>query len=126
MKKQLFATLCAASMLMLAACGSKTSVIPDNATIQSNLQNNKYTVSTNSQDIDGTALTAISGSESLTVLRFNSAADCDRYFSEKIEGTNTAGNSYKFSNDAEFGNIIISGTKEALKAAGITIVKAKD
>lgn len=126
MKKRIFAALCAASMLMSAGCGSKSSVIPDNGTIESNLRENKYTVSTSTQDMDGTMISAISGSENLTFLRLNSSEECNRLYDVVVNANPNAEVTYKYADDAEFGNVIICGTKDAVKAAGITIVKVKE
>lgn len=124
MKKRILTITCAASLLFCAGCGEKTSVIPENTEIQANLWDNNYTVSISTEDIDGTVLSAISGDQSLSVLRFKSAEDCDKYYL-KMQESNSDAQVYSFSNDPQFGNLIIVGTKDALKAAGIKIVKVK-
>ena len=127
MKKRILSTLCTASLLLLTACGEKSSVIPDDSAMQTSLKDNKYTVtlSNGNDDFNGTLLSAISGSDYLKVYRFSSADECDLMYEAVANSNSNADMTYKYTNDAEFGNLIICGTKNAVKAAGIKIVEVK-
>ena len=113
----------ASAAALLTACGQDT-VIPDNDTIQENLRAEKYIVNISSQDIDGGSLiSAISGSEYLKFVRVNSADECTRLYEVLTNANPDAEVSWQVTNDEAFGNIIICGTKAAVKAAGIKGVK---
>lgn len=125
MNKKLFAAVGAAALLF-TACGAKETVIPSPGEIKSNLEAAKYSVSLNTSDVDGTMINAKSGDEYLSFYKLDSAEDCDRLYDTVLQANSNAEVSYKYSNDATFGNVIICGTKDAVKAAGITIVKVKE
>lgn len=124
MKKAIIPTVCAAALLF-AGCGEKSSVIPDRTTMQSNLQAENYVVSVSTEDVDGMMLTAKSGKDFLAFYQLDTAEDCERLYEIVTQANPDAEQSYQFTNDAEFGNVIICGTKAAIKAAGIKIVKGK-
>lgn len=125
MKKAIIPTVCAAALLF-SGCGEKTSVIPDTAAVEASLQSANYVVTVSSQDVDGKVLSAKKGSDFLTYYKLDHAEDCDRLYDVVVSANPDADVSCKYTNDENFGNVIICGTKEAVKTAGIKIVKVKE
>lgn len=122
MKKAIIPTICAAALLF-AGCGEKSSVIPDRTEMQSNLQAENYVVSVSTEDVDGVMLTAKSGKDFLAFYQLDKAEDCERLYEVVTKANPDAEQSCMYVDDAEFGNVIICGTKSAIKAAGIKLVK---
>ncbi len=135
MKKKLIAL--AAAGLLLTGCGTKepeTSVaskayIPADAVIQMNMQTSGYQVSLN----DMTAQTGISmlaatngkqpeeGFEGLYVIRANNEDTLESYRqTQQIDKQVDHFRYIVYTNDAEYGNIMVCGTEQALRDAGIT------
>ena len=125
MKKAIIPTVCAAALLC-SGCGEKQSVIPELSAAQLSLQNANYVASLSAEEVDGKVLTAKKGSDFLAYYKLNSAEECDRLYDVVIGANPDADVSCKYTNDENFGNVIICGTKDALKTAGITIVKVKE
>lgn len=124
MKKAIIPTICAAA-LFFTGCGNKQSVIPSQAELQSSLKANNYVAEISTQDVDGSVLSAKSGDNFLEVYRLNSAEECNRVYQVVSSANPNAEQLYQLTDDAEFGNVIICGTKEAVKQAGIKIVSVK-
>ena len=112
MKKTILPTLCVcAAALFFSGCGEKQSVIPDTSAVQSVLQNANYVVSVSSQDVNGMALTAKKGDDFLAYYKLDTAEECDRLYDVVIGANPDADVSCKYTNDENFGNVIICGTK---------------
>ena len=127
----------AAAGLLLTSCGSKeeeSSVvsrarIPADSVIQMNLQTKGYTVTVN----DLTAQNGISvyaatngktpedGFEGLYVIRANDSEALESYRqTQQIDQQIDHFRYIVYTNDVEYGNIMVCGTETALKDAGIT------
>ena len=135
MKKKLIAL--AAAGLLLTGCGSKeteSSVasranIPADSVIQLNMQSAGYQVNLNDMtEQSGISMLAATngkqpddGFEGLYVIRANNPDTLESYkqtqqFDKQVDHFRYI----VYTNDAEYGNIMVCGTEQALKDAGVT------
>lgn len=135
MKKKLIAL--AAAGLLLTGCGSKEeesaasakAYIPADAVIQMNMQDHGYTVSLNDMTAEnGISMLAATngktpedGFEGLYVIRANNSDSLESY--RKTQQVDRQVDHFRYiiyTNDADYGNIMVCGTEQALKDAGVT------
>lgn len=115
--------------LSLAACAENDGTYyPDERQMKANLENSGYTVSVTADlgDKSGTKLEAENGREYLYFYWLDNAADCQYYYDLSKEQCKENYNSLvKIENDKKYGNLVYCGTKSAVDAAGIVVVKVK-
>ena len=135
MKKKLIAL--AAAGLLLTGCGSKETessaaakaYIPADAVIQMNMQTSGYQVTLNDMtEQAGLSMLAATngktpedGFEGLYVIRANNEDALESYRqTQQIDKQVDHFRYIVYTNDAEYGNIMVCGTEQALRDAGIT------
>ncbi len=115
--------------LVLSACGDDTNgtYYPKNTEMQSNLENNGYSVSvtTDLDEKNGTYLAAAKDNEYIEFYWLDNADACDYFYDLLKEKYHDYNSLIKIENDEKFGNIVYCGTENAINDAGIKVVDVK-
>lgn len=136
--KKVFVSILASILLILpfvlSACSNdgNGTYYPDVKEMAANLNNSGYltqfaTGERNSEGRDWVvdSLSATKGEDYIVFYRIEESAHCDIYCDKLRELHPDCPHYVTIENDEKFGNIVYCGTENAIKAAGIRVVKVK-